>query len=197
MVLIQEHVRQNQRTEQGSLYRSLQRWAQIQPGATYIVEAETGYQLSYAQMLAAVQAVCQTLGDGPRRLALALPGGIVNATLWLSALGGGYHLLPVASNATDEEKAAMARRHQPDVLIVEQEEDARGFGLPRAMVLTRQACEMLIEQTPLAPSLEAREGYAYLTTSGSTGEPKGVVLSRAPGRVDRRAGAPEPQSRAF
>jgi acyl-CoA synthetase (AMP-forming)/AMP-acid ligase II len=177
MVLTQEHVRQIQRVEQGLLYRSLLRWVKLQPDAPAIVEAETGRQLSYLQILAAVQAVRRWLGDNPRRLILAMPAGIVNATLWLSALSGGHHLLPISPTATAEEKAAAARRHRPDVLIVEHEEDARGFGSPGATILTQQLCEMLIEQAPLAPLPGPREGYVYLTTSGSTGEPKCVVLA--------------------
>lgn len=177
MVLIQEHIQAEQQSMQGALWRSLVRWAAIQPLAPCIIEAETGRELSYAQTLAAVQALRGLLGEKPRHLALALPGGILNATLWLSALTGGHHLLPVAPHATDDEKAALARRYQPDVLLVEREQDAHGFGLPHARILTQQTCEAAIAQAAFEPVDEAREGYAYLTTSGSTGEPKSVVLA--------------------
>src|SRR5579884_1216356 len=74
MVLIKEYTQSSRRIEQGSLFNSLVRWATLQPEATFIVEAETGCEISYAQTLAAVHAFRQVLGDTPRHLALALPG---------------------------------------------------------------------------------------------------------------------------
>jgi acyl-CoA synthetase (AMP-forming)/AMP-acid ligase II len=145
MVLIKEHIQSSRRIEQGSLFNSLVQWAALQPEATFIVEAETGREISYAQTLAAVHAFRQALGDTPRHLALALPGGILNAVIWLSVLSGGHHLIPVSPKATEKEKLALAQRHKPDMLIVEHEEDARGFASPQAIVLTRQACEALCE----------------------------------------------------
>jgi len=177
MVLIKEHIQQGQQNAQGTLFRSLVRWATVQPDASCIIEAETGRELSYAQMLTAVQALRGLLGNVPRHLVLALPGGVINATLWLSALSGGHHLIPVAPNATDEEKATIARRYQPDMLIVERAEDARGFGISQPIVLTQRACEACIEQATFEPLYDSREGRAYLATSGSTGEPKSVVLT--------------------
>ena len=48
----------------GALYRSLLAWATKQPDAPYIVEAETGQELSYARTLAAVNKMRQMLGAG-------------------------------------------------------------------------------------------------------------------------------------
>ena len=198
MVLIKEHIQSSRRIEPGSLFNSLVRWAALQPEATFIMEAETGREFNYAQTLAAVHTFRQVLGETPRHLALALPGSILNAVIWLSALSGGHHLIPVSPDATEKEKLALVQRHRPDVLIVEHEEDARGFASPQATVLTRQACETLCEmlgeqaQGDREPGdhndvqhqgdhkgrpLEPREGRVYLTTSGSTGTPKSVVLS--------------------
>ena len=177
MVLLQEHIRDGYRLEQGSLFRSLVHWATMRPGTAFLVEAESGRSLNYEQTLAAVCTLRRLLGDEPRHLTLALPGGIVNALFWLGALSGGHHLHPLAPHATDAEKVAAARRQRPDILVVEREEDAYGFDSPQARVLTRQMGEILIEQTRREPLLTAREGYVYLTTSGSTGEPKGVVLA--------------------
>lgn len=177
MVLIKEHIQSSCRIEQGLLFNSLVQWAALQPEATFIVEVETGRKLNYAQTLAAVHAFRQVLGDTPHHLALALPGGILNAVIWLSALSGGHHLIPVSPAATEKEKLALAQRHRPDVLIVEHEEDARGFASPQATILTQQACEALCEMLNPETALEPREGRVYLTTSGSTGTPKSVVLS--------------------
>jgi acyl-CoA synthetase (AMP-forming)/AMP-acid ligase II len=177
MVSLKEQFRKHSQIQYGSLFNSLVKWAATQPDAVYIVEAETGCELTYAQALAAVHTMQQTLGTTPRTLVLSLPAGIANAVLWLSALCGGHHLIPVSPDATDREKALIAKRHQPDVVFVEQEQDARGFDCPHATVMTRDVYETLIEQASSHMMSEPVEGYVHIATSGTTGEPKYVVLT--------------------
>ena len=123
----------------------------------------------------------QLLGDTPRRLVLALPGGRANAVAWISALSGGHQLVPLSQDATGEEKARIAQKYRPDVLFLEQAQEARGFACPQAKVITRQSCDELLELAGRDKSgpyvIEPVEGRVCLTTSGTTGEPKGVVLS--------------------
>jgi acyl-CoA synthetase (AMP-forming)/AMP-acid ligase II len=161
----------------GSLYKSLVKWATSQPDATYIVEAETGRELPYARTLAAVNSMRQKLGSKPRCLVLALPGGIVNAIIWLSALSGGHRLVPLSPDASDEEKAWIAQKYRPDVVFVEQAQDAQGFACPQAQVILRQECDDIVEQASFCAPIELVEGQVCLTTSGTTGEPKGVLLN--------------------
>jgi acyl-CoA synthetase (AMP-forming)/AMP-acid ligase II len=177
MLTIRDDIKSNERIPAGSLYRSLVRWAKTQPGATYLVEAETGRELTYGHTLAAVNEMRQLLGDTPRCLALALPGGIANAVVWISALSGGHQLVPLSQDATSEEKARIAKKYRPEVLFVERPQDANGFACPQAKVITRQTCEALLEQVSFGGLIEPLEGRVFLTTSGTTGEPKGVVLS--------------------
>jgi acyl-coenzyme A synthetase/AMP-(fatty) acid ligase len=80
------------------------------------VEAETGRELTYAHTLASVNSVRQLLGDTPRRIVLALPGGVVNAVIWLSALSGGHMLVPLSPDAPDEEKSRIAQKRRPEAL---------------------------------------------------------------------------------
>ena len=177
MLSLQEQLRKQSEIPRGSLFDSLAKWAAIQPHNVYIVEAETGRTLTYAQALTAVNSMRQALGNTPRKLVLSFSGGIANGVLWLSALSGGHHLIPVSPNATDREKSLIAKRHQPDVLFVEQEEDARGFNCPHAAVMTRYMCEMLVKQASSQATAESVEGRVYLATSGTTGEPKWVMLT--------------------
>lgn len=177
MVSLKERIRKNSEIQCGSLFNSLVQWAAIQPGAVYIVEAETGRELTYVQALAAVNTMRQTLGNTPRKIVLSLPGGLASAVLWLSALSGGHYLVPVSPDASDREKFLIAKRHQPDVIIVEREEDARGFDCPSAAIMLRDECETLMKQASVQAVSEAVEGRVYLTTSGTTGEPKCVVLT--------------------
>src|SRR5215472_14953382 len=140
------------------LYRNLVRWAKTQAGATYIVEAETGRELTYAQMLAAVNEMRQLLGDTQRCLVLALPGGIANAVVWISALSSGHQLVPLSQEATSEEKARVAQIYRPDVLVLEQARESQGFACSQAKVITRQMCDALVE-------LAGREGSDTRSTS--------------------------------
>ncbi|HEU0000307.1 MAG TPA: AMP-binding protein, partial [Ktedonobacteraceae bacterium] len=142
-----------------------------------MIEAESGRELTYAQSLAAVNAIRQTLGTTPRKIVLSLPGSLASAVLWLSALSGGHHLVPVSPDATAREKSLIAQRHQPDVIIVEQAADARSFDCPGATIMSRDECETLMQQASSRDALEPVEGRVYLGTSGTTGEPKCVVLT--------------------
>src|SRR5579884_3413900 len=69
-------------------------WAEIQPGKPFIIEAESGRQLTYSQTLASVQAARKMLGDTPKKVFLSLSNGLENAVLWLAALTGGICLCP-------------------------------------------------------------------------------------------------------
>ncbi|HEY6543147.1 MAG TPA: AMP-binding protein, partial [Ktedonobacteraceae bacterium] len=161
------------------LHHQLVHWATNAPEHISIVEAETGRSMTYSHFLSAVQKMRQFLGVQPRNLMLTLSGGIADAVLWLSALTGGHMLIPLAPDAAEEERARAVSIYKPDVLFVEQPEEAQGFpGAPGAQIVTLQACELLIEQartehiSPLPPV----KGHVCLMTSGTTGDPKGVIL---------------------
>lgn len=169
-----------------SLHAALERWEARRPSAPFIVEAESARTISYAAFAQAVRALRLTFGDAldeaPRTIVLALPGGIPAALVWLAALTGGHRLLPCPPKAPEQERARLGQTQRPDVLVVALPEDAAAFGAPHALVLTLADLEALAgEPISAAGSVEvplpAREGTVRLTTSGTTGEPKGVVLS--------------------
>src|SRR5260370_23145058 len=110
-----EDVRRLEPRASGTFYRSLVAWAKIQPGAPYLVEAETGRELTYAHTLASVNSVRQLLGDTPRRIVLALPGGVVNAVIWLSALSGGHMFARPPPDCSALRKPPPAPKRTPDV----------------------------------------------------------------------------------
>jgi len=163
------------------LYERLTWWAATYPHKPFIVEAETGRELTYGQCLSAVRAMRRFLGDAPRCIYLMLPGGIANAVIWLSALTDGHTLVPLAPDARSEEHARVACIYPADILVAERPIDMAGKDRSKMLVITRQECESLIAGAMLAcadsASLESREGQICLMTSGSTGEPKRVVLS--------------------
>jgi acyl-CoA synthetase (AMP-forming)/AMP-acid ligase II len=178
-----------------NLHNQLVHWATIAPEQICIVEAETGRSMTYSHCLSAVQMMRQFLGVQPRNLMVTLSGGIADAVLWLSALTGGHMLVPLAPDAAEEERARVVNMYKPDVLFVEQPEEALGFpGASGAQIVTRQACELLIEharivcghclrargargeQTEHISPLPSVKGHVCLMTSGTTGDPKGVIL---------------------
>ncbi len=161
------------------LHNQLVHWATIAPEQSSIVEAETGRSITYGHCLSAVQKMRQFLGVQPRNLMLTLSGGIADAVLWLSALTGGHMLIPLAPDAAEEERARAISMYKPDVLLVEQPEEAQGFpGASDAQIVTRQECELLIEhaRTEHISPLPSVKGHVCLMTSGTTGDPKGVLL---------------------
>jgi len=163
------------------LHNQLVHWATIAPEHSSIVEAETGRSITYSHCLSAVQKMRHFLGVQPRNLMLTLSGGIADAVLWLSALTGGHMLVPLAPDAAEEERKRAVSMYKPDVLFVEQPEEALGFpGASDAQIVTRQACELLIEhaRTEHISPLPSVKGHVCLMTSGTTGEPKGVLLDQ-------------------
>src|SRR5437588_2404103 len=109
-----------------NLHNQLMHWATIAPEQISIVEAETGRSMTYSHCLSAVQKMRRFLGAQPRNLILTLSGGIADAVLWLSALTGGHMLVPLAPDAAEEERARAVNMYKPDVLFVEQPEEALG-----------------------------------------------------------------------
>ncbi len=161
------------------LHERLLAWATTQPEAPFIIEAETGSALTYGQSLTAVQSLRRVLGAEPRCILLALPGGLANAIVWLSALTGGHTLIPVAPDTPAQEVMRIVALFPPDVVIVQQQEDTARLGQRRACILTQNACAALMQGAePDADNLLApAEGRVCLQTSGSTGLPKSALLS--------------------
>jgi acyl-CoA synthetase (AMP-forming)/AMP-acid ligase II len=164
--------------ERGGVFQEkLVYWATVQPDTPFLIEAETGKTLTYKHCLAAIQATRHLLGDEPRCILMGLPGGSANAVLWLSALTGGHTLIPVAPDTPAQSLHHLASKFPPDVVILERPEDKARLAGQQARFLTHAECQAVIDNASPAESLlPAVDGWVCLMTSGSTGEPKGVVL---------------------
>lgn len=163
-----------------SLAETLDDFADRQPDAPFIVSAETGETLTYAGCWQAVQGLRALVGSEPHTVVLAIPGGIVAAVVWLATLTGGHRLIPLSPDATADERARAGRHVHPDILIVEHDEQAQPFESANARVLTHAVLATFIRawatgsRTVRMPPVE---GSVRLTTSGTTGTPKGVILT--------------------
>src|SRR5579863_242405 len=131
-----------------SLYEALAQYAIERADVPFIIQAETGETLTYTDTFAAVHALSRTLGATPRQIVLCLPNGIANAVVWLAALTSGHTLIPLAADAPAPERARLAHRYSPNVLVVEHSAAARDFGAPSAHVLTLADCEREIAHAP-------------------------------------------------
>lgn len=163
-----------------SLMEKLEYYATRQPDAPFVETVESDETLTYAGAYRAVAGLRRLLGTEPRTIALAVPGGIVAAVVWLAALTGGHRLVPLSPEATADERAHMGRRVHPDVLIVERTGQERAFDVPSARCYTsgdlmERIATWAVDASP--HDVPAAEGSVRLTTSGTTGEPKGVILT--------------------
>lgn len=170
-------------TPASSLDAALERWAMRRPDAPFVVEAETGRAATYAEFASAVRALRRQWGVGSRAIAVSLPGGIPAALVWIAALTGGHRLIPCAPDAPRSERERLGRAQRPDMLAVERPEDAPAFARPAARAWTSTELIALVADASCrassAPTGDPRPrgGTLRLTTSGTTGEPKGIVLT--------------------
>lgn len=162
-----------------SLYDSLTGWAIQTPAAPFVIEADTERVLTYGECLDAVHGLLDWLGTTSSTIALALHGSRATAVAWLAALSGGHILVPASTDATADERSRLTARYQPDIIIAPSAEIAAGFDCPEARVLTGEQLDALIDgwiASSPKPQPVSNDGFLCLTTSGTTGIPKGVRL---------------------
>lgn len=165
-----------------SLDSALIHWARSRPDADFLTEAGSWKRLTYAATLGAVFGFRRVIGSDRRTVVLALPGSIPAGIVWLAALGGGHRLVLCSPEAADDEKSRLARMYQPDIAIVDRREAAMGFGLKGESAITGDEIRASLGSWSSYQSAGAeggwidRGGELCLTTSGTTGLPKGVTL---------------------
>ncbi len=162
-----------------SIDMKLRKWAAADPNKPCIIEAETGEMLTYRQCLAATQFMRHYIGDTPRNLFVTLSGGIADAILWLVALTGGHTLVPLAPDASNGERMRAISMFHPDFLFLEEEGDVQDLASRATTVMTRNDYEELLagSYNNKIRAMTPVEGHVCLMTSGTTGEPKGVILN--------------------
>ncbi|WP_162179583.1 AMP-binding protein [Thermogemmatispora carboxidivorans] len=165
----------------GRLFASLQRGVQRTPGKALLIEAESGNELSYSQALTGLALLQQLFGPPPQRIMLALPGGLLTGLIWLTALSSGYDLIPVPPAASADEARRLLERQHPTILCAADEGESAWSALPLPPMVrlftTSQLTAHIHQASASVRRLPVREGHVYLSTSGSTGEPKWLVLS--------------------
>jgi acyl-CoA synthetase (AMP-forming)/AMP-acid ligase II len=160
---------------------ALAHWARDRPQESFVIEVETGRTLTYSAALRSVRDLQVWLGEPPRTIAVALPAGIESMVLWLAALTGGHRLVPCSPDATAAEYADLAQRWHPDLYVAAAVDPVRGALGQRAAAIDGHRLRDLTRPGPAdrddsASRWHSREGELALTTSGTTGAPKGLRL---------------------
>jgi len=150
-------------------------WAKIKGKKPAIVETHTNHLINYETLANAVFCIKNVLGNQPKILLLALPGGINDALIWLAALTGGHLMIPVSPNLTAYEYEQLLMQHTPDLLISDNELLHKLY--TKETITSAAITDLLDRSDKQLPFSPAREGKVFLATSGSTGKPKGIVLS--------------------
>ncbi|WP_376794494.1 AMP-binding protein [Thermogemmatispora sp.] len=169
-----------QELQPGRLLASLEHGARSTPEKELLIAAESGESLSYRQALAGLALLRRLFGPPPQRIMLALPGGPLSGLIWLTALSSGYDLIPVPPAASADEALRLLQRQHPDILCAADEGESAWSGLPLPPELrlfgASRLKALISHATPPRQDLSSEEGHVYLSTSGSTGEPKWLAL---------------------
>jgi len=163
-------------------------WEHNTPGAPFLVDAQSGETISFGAFARALREWRTMLGPKPLRIALGAAPGAPTALTWLAALTSGHLLAPCSPDMPPAGRLSIGQTLRPDVIVATQADEAQAFGRPQARVFTTADLDALLRAPSEHTSTEAQalqpypqypacEGYVRLTTSGTTGEPKGIILS--------------------
>lgn len=154
-----------------SLYNHITTQAAKTPNKIFLIEEEIGMTMTYLAYKKAIDAYIAHTKSSKTILFVA-KGGIVSSVVWFGALCAGQRLIPVPFAIKKEELLALFQMHHPDLLIAPTDTP-----LPKlpCSIINYDACLALFQINP-SKVPAPKKGEILLTTSGSTGNPKHVIL---------------------
>lgn len=171
--------------------------ADLRPDASYLIAPETGRTLSFRELRDASRRLAAYLeSEGIRpgaRVALLLPNGFQTCRLFIGAMYGGYCITPFNLLAQPAQLRYVLEHSDAEIVFVAPDQAERlrqaATGLarpPRMVVCEVDAREFLPAEflSPATGGADLREAPGeesdalMMYTSGTTGQPKGVVLSQ-------------------
>lgn len=164
--------------------------ASARPGATYLIAPETGLTLTFGQLQSASRRICSgLLGKGVRpgdKVALLMPNGYQTCRLFVGLMYGGFCVTPINLLAQPTLLAYVLDHCDARIVFVAPDQVARlqealaSVSRPIEIVVCHPDAEEFIELPDAIvelPPVEENDDALLMYTSGTTGKPKGVLLS--------------------
>ena len=170
---------------------AVDRHSVAQPDAPFLIAPEPGTTLSYAGLRVTAQALCAelaALGVRPGEVvSYLLPNGVAAASVFLGAMYGGFVVSPISVLAQDALIEYNIAHSETRVIyaapeFVERVEAIVARAGSRAIVRPTSPDGLKlpwVSETPPAGVPDERSPALLMYTSGTTGRPKGALLSHA------------------
>lgn len=155
------------------LLSKLTYWAKTKGDNPAIIETDSADFITYKNLLHATAGMCHFLGKKSKKIMTALDGGIPNSVLWLSSLIQGHLLIPASAYLTSYEYQDLIKKHKPDIIISQTDNCKGNLNLDSLKTIISKS---ILKHEKFISGFKALNGSVFLSTSGSTGDPKGIIL---------------------